>query len=570
MKIAPLPQCAALVTLQTVLDRLSTNPELTVSRKRDLRSAVTCFARLKGQPPAAIPLDLAEIRQSLDQMVPARAKISSKRWANIRSDLSNAIDASRLRPMLKTADIELDETWRRLLANADLRITRGLSRFARWASLRRIAPNAVDANVIERYVAELGDATLVRKLRYVASFVAKRWNELVASNPGCELRSVSLEGKERKLKRMPWQSLPASFRDDVERYARWASMPDPLAEGARARALSPRTLLLQQQHIHSAASAAVAAGIAIERLTSFAILVAPDSFRAVLRQLWQQDGRRLTAYTHGVAITLIALAAEWVKVGPEGVATLKAVRKKLGTLPSGLTEKNEALLRTFDDPRLLAELVRLPDRLWVQARRLNSPQAFVALQTALAVDILTHAPVRMQNLSAINFDTHLHWPQGSRKPALVTFWRQETKNDVNLKFELPTCLAERLRVYRDEIAPAVLGRKSDKLFVTSKGRPRSQAAIAIAIHKAVLRYLGVKVTPHQFRHLCAKLILDHNPGAYELVRQMLGHTSAKTSANFYAGIDTLRAGRAHAELVNELRESYLRRSRGRRLCGPKE
>ena len=164
----------------------------------------------------------------------------------------------------------------------------------------------------------------------------------------------------------------------------------------------------------------------------------------------------------------------------------------------------------------------------------------------------------------------MHWPQGSRKPALVTFRRQETKNDVNLKFELPTCLAERLRVYRDEIAPAVLGRKSDKLFVTSKGRPRSQAAIAIAIHKAVLRYLGVKVTPHQFRHLCAKLILDHNPGAYELVRQMLGHTSAKTSANFYAGIDTLRAGRAHAELVNELRESYLRRSRGRRPCGPKE
>jgi integrase len=71
------------------------------------------------------------------------------------------------------------------------------------------------------------------------------------------------------------------------------------------------------------------------------------------------------------------------------------------------------------------------------------------------------------------------------------------------------------------------------------------------------------MTPHQFRHLCAKLILDRNPGAYELVRQMLGHTSQKTTANSYAGIDTLRAGRAHAELVNKLRESKLGRDRHR-------
>ena len=75
-------------------------------RKRDLRSAVTSFAKLRDQPPAAIPLDLADIRRTLDGMVPARAKISRKRWANLRSDLAAAIEASGLRPMLKTADLE--------------------------------------------------------------------------------------------------------------------------------------------------------------------------------------------------------------------------------------------------------------------------------------------------------------------------------------------------------------------------------------------------------------------------------------------------------------------------------
>ena len=548
-----------------MLDRLSGNPGL--ARKRDLRSAVMSFAKLVDRPPAGIPLDLAAIRKRLDSIEPPWAKISRKRWANVRSDLVAAIHASELRSMLKTAEIKLDDTWKRLLAESEPRIARGLSRFARWASLHRIAPQAVDTKTIERFVAELGDATLVRKLRYVRSLASKRWNELIVSKPACGLRPVSLEGNGRVLKRVPWQSFPRSLRDDVERYVHWASMPDPLAEQARARALGSRTLRLQRQHIHSAASAAVAAGIPVEQLTSLSVLVGSETFRAVLMQLWQQDGRNLSAYTHGAAITLIAIAGEWVKAPAEAIATLKALRKKLGTLPSGLTEKNEATLRAFDDPRLLADLVQLPERLWRQARRSNSSHAFVALQTALAIDILILVPVRMQNLSSIRFDTHLHWPQGPRRPVLMTFRRQETKNDVNLKYELPTYLADRLLVCRNEIAPAVIGRKPETLFVTPRGKPRSQAAIAIAIYKAILRHLGVKLAPHQFRHLCAKIILDRNPGAYELVRQHLGHTSQKTTANFYAGIDTLRAGRAHAELVNELRESDWGRRRRRRPQG---
>jgi integrase len=568
MKIDPLPQQASLVTLQTVLDRVSSRPGLSASRRRDLRSAVTCFAKLVDQPPAAIPLELAAIRQKLDASEPAWAKVSRKRWANIRSDLAAAIHASALRPMLKTAAIEFDGAWKSLLAQAPPKIGRRISRFARWASLRHIAPQAVDTSTIAQFVAELHDATLVRKLRYVSRFVSRRWNELATSNPTLGLRSVSLPGNGRVLKRIRWQSFPVCFHSDVDRYLHWGSVPDPLDEGARARALSPRTLRLQREHIHSAASAAVAAGIPAEQVRSLSALVQPDTFRAVLRQLWHQDGRKLSAYTHGIAITLIAIAGEWVQASPQDIAALKAIRKRLGTLPSGLTEKNETLLAVFDDPRLVAALVRLPDRLWRAARRAQSPRSFIDLQTALGLDILLHAPVRMGNLSAVDFTVHLHWPQGPRKPALITFRRQETKNAVDLKFELPGYVSERLQAYRNEIAPAVLGRKAERLFVTSAGRPRSQAAVAIAIHKAILRHLGVKMTPHQFRHLCAKIILDRHPGAYELVRQMLGHTSQKTTASFYAGIDTLRAGRAHAELVNELREA--KHGRSWRRNGPEE
>ena len=153
------PPPATPATLQTVLDRLAGEKALSDSRKRDLRSGILSFAKLKGQPPAAIPLDLADLRATLDGMVAASAKVTPKRWANLRSDLARAIAASGLRPMLKTRGLRPNQAWTRILKPADKRIRHGLSRFARWASLRRIAPEAVDDSTIARFVAELDSRT---------------------------------------------------------------------------------------------------------------------------------------------------------------------------------------------------------------------------------------------------------------------------------------------------------------------------------------------------------------------------------------------------------------------------
>jgi integrase len=164
----------------------------------------------------------------------------------------------------------------------------------------------------------------------------------------------------------------------------------------------------------------------------------------------------------------------------------------------------------------------------------------------------------------------LHWPQGRRKPALLTFRGDETKNDDPIEREIPTVLAERLWVYRNEIAPEVIGKRPDAVFVTFSGKPRTYGAIKVAIEKTVLRHLGVNITPHQYRHLYAQLTLDANPGAHVLVQEGLGHKHLKTTINFYAGINTRRAGRAHAELLQKIRESKLGPRRRRRTPPPRE
>lgn len=173
--------------------------------------------------------------------------------------------------------------WGRLLAPADQRIRIRLSRFGRWASLRRIKPEAVDNSAIDRFITELDATTLVRDLGGLHRTVAMAWNALVRVHKDAGLPTVAVPPSRFVRTRVPWQQLPGSFQDDVKRYLTWASVPDPLAENARARALAPLSLRLQRTHIHSAASAAAAAGIPVDQFTSLANLVEPETFRAILR-----------------------------------------------------------------------------------------------------------------------------------------------------------------------------------------------------------------------------------------------------------------------------------------------
>ncbi len=566
MKRNSVPEPAGPITLQDVVDRVVANPDLSDTRKRDLRSAIVTYRKIVGESPAAIPVDLAAIRKMLDGVVPLQGRVSAKRWANLRSDIAAAIAASGLQPMLKTSGVELDKDWATLLTAADdTTVTNGLSRLARWATLRKVRPSEVDSAVLERFFAELEVASLVRNLRLQRRNVAKVWNRLVVLLPDRGLRLVEVPRTIVIWQRIPWLKLPASFRQETEDYQLWCSVPDPLDEDARGRALAPETLRLRRHHIHLAASAACSTVIDAGQLTSLSKLVEPEIFRAILRQQWEKCGGKLSSHLVGLADVLIIIAKEWVKVSPDQIEALKKLRSKLGTLRSGLTEKNRGLLRRFDDPRLLARLLALPDQLWRTARRnlSISKRWFVDLQTALAIDILLHVPLRIENLSALKFDEHLHWPQGPGKPALLVIRYDETKNEEPLEFELPKALSDRLYAFRNEIAAAVIGRRPDALFVSSKGLPRSQSTQRVAIQRTVLRRLGVKLTPHQFRHLAAKLYLDSNPGAYELVRQLLGHKILRTTTSFYAGIDTRRAGRAHADLIRRLREPKPERIRRR-------
>src|SRR5262249_44458765 len=83
------------------------------------------------------------------------------------------------------------------------------------------------------------------------------------------------------------------------------------------------------------------------------------------------------------------------------------------------------------------------------------------------------------------------------------------------------------------------------------GQPKNQATVAGLVITYARKRAGVMLTPHQFRHLSAKRVLDQKSGEYETVKQFLGHTSLKTTVGAYTGIDCRRAARRHQELVEQ-------------------
>ena len=118
--------------------------------------------------------------------------------------------------------------------------------------------------------------------------------------------------------------------------------------------------------------------------------------------------------------------------------------------------------------------------------------------------------------------------------------------------------------YRDHLAPKIIGHRPTRLFVNVDGTPKKQTNLSVLMMEYLRRRAGIVLTPHQFRHLSAKIFIDAHPGGFEIVKQFLGHTSIKTTVSAYAGVDSRRAARRHQQLVEQTLAAQTPKSRSRK------
>lgn len=542
-------------TLADALKILETKSQYPLRKIRRITNDVHRFSTILGTSPDKIPANVLAIGRMVAAVEPVVLGITRKTLQNLTSLALHTIAASELIPgMLQLRKRHRPKTpkWAKYydkLPSAMLR--NSLSRLANFGSRNGIEPEEVTTAVIASVMAEM-EITSFRANQYqVHRTMCKAWNEVCDLFPKESLQKVAVPPSRLRKTRVPLDQLSVGLLDDWAEYSRWAQGNDIFGDDARKQPLRQSTLDIYFRRLHHCVSVLAEEGISPSSIQGIADLLEINIFKAILRKLHEKGGGKASFEAFFTSRLLLQLARDWVKVGTKALDELKGLAKRLPTPIPQMTVKNKAKVDQFDDQKVKERFLLAPDRIWeeVLATERHTAWTLAKAQAALSLHILMYMPVRLGNLTDLKFGEHLVLRES--EPSTLRLSEDETKTGAAVEFNIPEVLAARLRHYRDEIAAPLLGKRPDFLFSNADSTGKGFAAVRGLIQRYSKQYIGVHMNPHVFRHLAAKFILDERPDAHAVVQHLLGHKKVETTVQFYAGVDTKRAGRHHQALLQE-------------------
>jgi integrase len=163
-------------------------------------------------------------------------------------------------------------------------------------------------------------------------------------------------------------------------------------------------------------------------------------------------------------------------------------------------------------------------------------------------------PIRVKNLAGLNLERHIRRSRPGSGIVHLVISAHEIKNRVPLEFVLPPDVVAILDRYIEVYRSRLVERPSPWLFPARSGGAKPPGPFGTQLSEAIRRTTGLKVNVHLFRHLAAQLILEANPGAYEQVRLLLGHTSGVTTTTYYCGTEQKAAFRYYDSIISKYRK----------------
>ena len=159
--------------------------------------------------------------------------------------------------------------------------------------------------------------------------------------------------------------------------------------------------------------------------------------------------------------------------------------------------------------------------------------------------------MRIANLQGLRLDEHISWQAGRMR---INIPRQQVKNNQALDFLLPESVSKRVKRYIDDWRPFLSTPANPYLFPGRTGQPKDSTCLRRQIENTLWNEAGIRLTPHQFRHAAAKILLDAKPGHYEVIRKVLGHKSLTTTYSHYAGAETQAAINLYDDVIIQHRQ----------------
>ena len=541
------------LSLHDALVLVEKDKSISPGKRDQWRCSLKRIPMFLGRDPRVLPANLLALRFGLKELHPANLNITRKSLQNHISNLRTAVRHVRKIQGLPTHGAPLSELWDELYeALPSIRLRRGLSGFVRFCSANGILPDEVNDVLADRFIEHKVEAGFSKQPQALRKQVAQRWNE--ASNALSSWPQSRLTVPDyRKKYRRRLEDFPSPFVEDVENYLAWISGTVMLDRPEMERPNKPSTVVTRRREIVGAANAAVEAGFALDQIDSLAALMEPACVRKVLEVYLARNGGGPKTFTIELAGKFVSIARHWCRFPEAKLEELRGYAARLGRhRKSGLTAKNLAVVRQIRQPGVWKRIFHVPETLMAIARREHNStpvRAAVKAQIAAATMILIVAPMRIGNLVSLRIGENLSRPAGPNGPIHIVIPSYDVKNNIDLEFPLPIPVTRIIDEYLLHHRVRLTDLHNDYLFPAREEGHKDQRTLSQQIGDQVWKHAGIRMTPHQFRHAAAAIILDNDPGNYELVRRVLGHRNIQTTTNFYTGLESIDAAKHFAELA---------------------
>ena len=530
---------------------------LTASRRTHWACSLRKIAEALGRPPENVAARWGAVALRINQLHHAQANSTWKTLASHKSNAKAALFWFQQDEGLPLRGQPLDPQWKNLRGRVkDRSRLAKLTGLIRYCSLKAIMPAAVDEAVIDRYMAFRKETTALAVDTKARRAIARAWNasRSIEGWPQQELIEPPLKAKEGPR----WEDFPEGLRADVDANLKFLATARRARNGKRLRPCKASTLRTRRSDLISFAKKAVRLGTPMEDLSSLPVLLNPDLVERILNDEWEKNGDEPKTSTIDLAKKLVAVARSAGSLDQIALAKLDDMRANLEEYRTGgMTQKNLKLIRQVLNSEVWARIVNTTPDLMQKARSLRDQapaKAAITAQMAIAIMLLTVAPIRAANLASIRLDENLIRPGGPGTNFILTFPYYDVKNRVDLTVALDEHETKLIDEYVQDYRPALMrGSNEDWLFPSSKRGPKDLHLFGIQITERIQRLTGVRMTIHQFRHAAAAIYLKDHPGEYETVRRFLGHRDIRTTVNYYCGLETIHATRLLGDIVRRHR-----------------
>ena len=551
----------ALLSLAELKTRVEQDSKLDARKQREMISAINTTAKWVNLPAEMIPASATFLRGKFQEIHPAHHHVTKRRMQNIKSLILSAMRSQGLSTKMGSYLAKMSPPWLTLwdIIEGKQYYRTEFSRFFRYCSKQGIAPSAISDQVLADYLQAVEAESFVKTPKVRQQSICRLWNkcaDLYQSHGWPQIR-VSVPTYETRRYAISDDQLSLALLRELDGYITSLSGTDPF--NMQVKAFRPRSIKAIVGHFRRYISALHFQGVDLTSISSLEAIVTKEMFQLGMRWFWDRNGGQTSKHIGEIAWSIRCYAIKHLAADDETINFYASAMKRLRVSQDGLSDKNQRAMAQFDDPKMIEALVGLPFKLWTKAERSRntastsrrSKEVQLCIQAAVAIEILIFAPMRISNLQNLRLDQHISW---QNKHAVIHIPRAQVKNDIDLVFKLPLTVSQRIQTYISDWRALYTEGANPYLFPGRKMNPKDGTRLRRQISKALWDEAGIKLTPHQFRHAAAKILLDAKPGHYEVIRKILGHKNLTTTYSHYAGAETQAALDLYDDVIMEHRK----------------